>query len=109
MKIAQKREREKEQMAKMIRLYCRGKRHPADGSGLCQSCGGLLAYAQKRIEHCPHMADKTFCSKCPTPCYSAEMRTAIRQVMRYSGPRMLLYSPVLVLQHVLDSRRKTKK
>lgn len=37
---------------------------------------------------------KTKCHKCSVHCYMPEMRERIKEVMRYSGPRMLLHHPV---------------
>jgi hypothetical protein len=34
------------------------------------------------------------------------MRARIKQVMRFSGPRMLLTHPFLTVQHYLDGLRK---
>jgi hypothetical protein len=33
------------------------------------------------------------------------MRETIRIVMRYAGPRMLVYHPILAIQHLLDGMR----
>ena len=55
---------------------------------------------------------KSFCSACPVHCYSHEMREKVREVMRWSGPRMLLYHPLMTLHHMwIDyrSRRREKK
>jgi hypothetical protein len=32
------------------------------------------------------------------------MREKIRAVMRFSGPRMLLYHPITAIRHFLDNR-----
>ena len=43
------------------------------------------------------------------------MRDKIREIMRYSGPRMLLYHPLLLVKHMLTdqihvfSKRAEKK
>ena len=37
-----------------------------------------------------------------------EMREQIRQVMRFSGPRMLLYHPVLAVWHLICSKKELK-
>jgi hypothetical protein len=37
------------------------------------------------------------------------MREKVKEVMRYSGPRMLLHHPILALRHVFDGRKKPKK
>ena len=105
--IASKRLREKEMVAQMIALYCK-KRHGRK-NGLCPECQALLDYAQSRSDMCPFMETKTFCSNCRVHCYKPEMREKIRQVMRFSGPRMLLYHPVLAVWHVVCSVREKKK
>ena len=102
-----KREREKQIVSEMIRLYCR-KRH-GTRAGLCPECAELDAYARTRSDRCPFMETKTFCSNCKVHCYKPEMREKIRQVMRFSGPRMLLYHPILAVWHVVCSVREKKK
>ena len=42
-------------------------------------------------------------------CYQPQMREQIRQVMRFSGPRMLLYHPVLAVWHLICSKKESKK
>jgi len=34
------------------------------------------------------------------------MRTQIRQVMRFAGPRMLLHGPIAAVQHLAQTLRK---
>lgn len=89
----------------MIELYCR-KNHQAK---LCDECSNLLEYARKRIEYCPKMATKTFCCHCESPCYNQEMRQRIKDVMRYSRPRMIFYKPTLALKHLIQTRKDRKK
>lgn len=100
MDLSAKREQEKEIMTEMVALYCRG-RHGTVKGELCASCRKLLLYAHQRTSRCPHMADKTFCSNCPSPCYKPGERDQVRAVMRYAGPRMLFHRPLLVLRHML--------
>lgn len=57
-------------------------------------------YSFERIDKCPFMATKTFCSKCKVHCYNKEMRMLIKKIMRYSGPRMLFHHPFLLLKHL---------
>lgn len=103
MELEQKRKAEQEMVRKMIGIYCRGK-HKSKKGTLCPQCAALADYADARAEHCPRMAEKTFCSACPHPCYRPEMRAEMKQVMRYAGPRMLLYDPVAALRHLLLTR-----
>lgn len=101
-----KRQREKRTVAFMIRLYCR-KQHGAK-TELCPACAELLQYAALRSDKCPHMETKTFCSNCKVHCYKPEMRERIRAVMRFSGPRMLLYHPVMAIRHMIESRKEKR-
>lgn len=99
--IEKKRAHEKKLVSQMIALYCK-KRHGTH-AGLCPECQALSDYALGRIEHCPVMAKKSFCSRCSIHCYRPEMREKIRAVMRFSGPRMLLYHPVCAVRHAISS------
>ena len=102
---AQKREQEKQTVGLMIELYCHG-HHGTRGHALCPDCEALRSYADARVDHCPHMETKTFCSACKTHCYKPQMREAIRQVMRWSGPRMIFHHPVLAIRHLIAATRK---
>ncbi len=102
-----KRNKEIDLVTKMIQLYCKDKNHSS--TGLCQSCRELMEYSYSRIKHCPFMETKSFCSNCKVQCYRQEMRDKIRQVMRYSGPRMLLYHPILTIRHLLEDRREKRR
>ena len=103
MNINEKREREKETVSQMIRIYCRGKH---GGRTLCDECRQLDEYARERSDKCPFMETKTFCSNCKVHCYKADMRDKIRAVMRYSGPRMIFYYPVTAVRHIIETNRK---
>lgn len=101
--LNKKREKEMRIVSEMIGLYCR-KKHGS--KGLCPECEKLASYAAARIEHCPMMETKTFCSSCRIHCYQKEMREKIREVMRFSGPRMLFYHPVMAIWHVVCSMKE---
>lgn len=90
----------------MITLYCRRKHGTKIREELCPDCQKLCEYAQARSEHCPFMEQKTFCANCRVHCYKTDMREAIREVMRFSGPRMLLYHPVMTLWHLISSKQE---
>lgn len=103
-----KRQQEKAAVGLMIELYCRG-HHGTPRGRLCPDCAILRDYADARVDHCPHIATKTFCSVCQTHCYKPEMRERIRQVMRWSGPRMLFHHPVLAVRHLAETRKQKKE
>ena len=107
MDVTTKREREKETVSEMIRLYCK-KQHETK-QGLCPECAALEEYARLRSDRCPFMETKTFCSNCKVHCYKPEMREKIRAVMRFSGPRMLFVHPVMAIRHVIESKKEQKR
>lgn len=105
--INTKREREKEMVSLMIKLYCR-KNHGRK-NGLCPECVQLNEYAKMRSNKCPFMETKTFCSNCKVHCYKPEMRERIRKVMRFSGPRMIFHHPVLAIKHVIETKKEKRR
>jgi hypothetical protein len=88
----------------MITLYCRD--HHATGSQLCSECRALLDYAELRLEKCPFQENKTTCANCAVHCYTRSMRERVKEVMRYSGPRMTYRHPLLAFFHLIDGRKK---
>ncbi len=95
--------KEKAIVSLMIDIYLRS--HPSKRDDLIK----LKTYAFKRIEKCPFAATKTFCSNCHVHCYEAKMRSLIRQVMRYSGPRMIFYHPLIAVSHFISSIKERRK
>ncbi|MNI22020.1 hypothetical protein D3C73_755650 [compost metagenome] len=89
--------KEKEIVAKMIRLYCKKKHREKE---LCEECRNLNEYAMKRLSHCKFGEEKTACAKCPIHCYQPVYRQKIKGVMRFSGPWMLLYHPLESIRHI---------
>lgn len=101
-----KRRREKRLLQSMVGIYCR-KQHGR--RELCDDCAELLAYCARRSDICPRMAEKSFCLHCPSPCYHPVMRQRIREVMRFSGPRMLLYHPLAAVHHGLETIKQKSR
>ncbi len=91
----------------MIRLYC--KNQHGTKTGLCPECRALTEYACERSDICPFMENKHFCSNCRVHCYKPEMRDKIRQVMRFSGPRMIFHHPVMAIWHLIISKREAAR
>lgn len=105
-KVESKREQEKRTVALMIRLYCKNKHGMT--SELCPDCQALHDYAMLRSDKCPFMETKTFCSNCKVHCYKKDMRDKIREVMRFSGPRMIFYHPIMAIRHVIESKKEKR-
>jgi hypothetical protein len=96
---------EKKTVAAMVRIFC-AEHHP-DDRGVCEACGALLAYSHARLDACPYGDGKPTCKACPIHCYRPAEREAMRQVMRFAGPRMLLRHPWLSLVHLWKERFRT--
>ena len=78
---------------------------PAELSGLvrkplllCPDCAGLLEYAARRLRSCP-LDPKPACKKCPVHCYRSDYRERIREVMAWSGKRMILRGRLDLIRH----------
>lgn len=73
---------------------------------LCEECKQHLRYSLARLACCPYGNEKPACSKCQLQCHKAQEKDHIRQVMRTSAPPMLIYHPVLTIEHLLRSLKK---
>ena len=102
-----KKQKELEVVTLMISIYCK-KKHGCNGE-LCADCAELLEYVKLRRNRCPWGDNKPFCSSCKIHCYIPKMRKRIKDVMRFSGPRMLLYHPVIAIRHMMETQRQKKK
>ncbi|MCZ8132559.1 MAG: nitrous oxide-stimulated promoter family protein [Steroidobacteraceae bacterium] len=100
----------------MMQAWCKG-RHPdlpkqarlAAGvfPTLCEECAALLEYAAFRLEKCPYGEAKPTCANCPVHCYRKAPREQMREVMRTTGPGLLLTHPILSIRHLfVDGRRR---
>jgi len=83
---------------RMLLVFCK-KQHNTK-SGLCESCIELKNYALQRLEKCKFGNEKPACKVCPVHCYKPDMREKIRDVMRFSGPRMAFYYPIDAVKHL---------
>jgi len=90
-------QQEQATIAIMTHLFCRAKH--GTRQGLCPDCQELLDYAQERVAHCMFLSEKPVCARCPVHCYKAAQRERIREVMRFSGPRLLFKDPLAVVRH----------
>ncbi|MFC1718705.1 nitrous oxide-stimulated promoter family protein [Candidatus Poribacteria bacterium] len=94
-----KREKDSYILKQFVHIYCRGEHHMPRGE-LCADCQDLLTYSLKRLERCPQ-DPKPACKHCETHCYKPAYREKIRQVMRYSGKRMIRHGRLDLLYHYL--------
>ena len=99
-------EQEKKTVRQMIEICCHGKMHTpstnsGSGKGLCEECSTLLDYAYTRLDHCKFGEKKPTCKKCPIHCYKPDMKKKMREAMRYAGPRMMWYHPIVAIRHLI--------
>jgi hypothetical protein len=103
-------------LASFIRIYCKHQhadavKAPADLKThdveeicgeklwLCPDCQKLLAHAFYKRSHCP-MDPKPQCKDCPSHCYNPLYRQQIREVMMFSGRKLLLSGRFDYLLHL---------
>lgn len=92
-------EKEKNIVQLMIKLYC-DKKHKHRNE-ICNECQKLLNYAHEKLKYCKHGEKKSSCKKCIVQCYRQEMKERIKEVMKFSGPRMILYRPFEFFRHII--------
>lgn len=93
-------QKEKDTIKIMIEIYCKKKHKHKDM--LCDECQELLDYANKRLDFCKFGEGKSFCSKCSIHCYKMDMKAKIKDVMRFSGPWLIIYSPKQLIKHIFE-------
>ena len=90
----------------MIDIYCK-KKHKTKGI-ICDECQELKEYVSLKLDKCPFGKTKTFCSNCKIHCYKKDMREKIKEVMRYSSPKLIFHHPILLIKHVILSKGENK-
>ncbi|MBI1921598.1 MAG: nitrous oxide-stimulated promoter family protein [Geobacter sp.] len=101
-------------LASFVRVYCKAKHASVDpvsvelpealaasfrkGLSLCPNCAGMIAYALERRRKCP-LDPKPSCKHCRIHCYSKEYRAKIKEIMGFSGRRMIFRGRLDYLWH----------
>jgi len=96
-------------IGRFTEVWCAGHRHscreafPLPGAlkplQLCPDCAAFMAYAiQKRLT-CPLEAEKPSCKHCRIHCYAPQQRALVKQIMAWSGRRMMLRGRLDYLWH----------
>jgi hypothetical protein len=67
---------------------------------LCPECTKLLTHAFVKRTHCP-MDPKPACKHCPNHCYHPTYRAQIREVMKFSGRKLVMSGRLDLLVHLL--------
>jgi hypothetical protein len=91
-------------VAAMVRIFCHDV-HGSRSGQLCEPCQRLQVYADERLARCPFGPEKTTCRECRIHCYRPAERSAMKDVMRFAGPRMLGRHPWLAIRHLWLERK----
>jgi hypothetical protein len=91
-----------------VRVYCRAKHDDQAGvaiedldgkeTRLCRDCSALVAYALEKRRKCP-LDPKPSCKHCHIHCYSKDYRAKIKEIMAFSGRRMIMRGRLDYLWH----------
>ena len=90
-------EQDKQTIRLMVGLYCR---HRLPVREIPEEDEQLIDYAEQRLTHCRYGEMKPACKHCATHCYKPDMQEKVREVMRWTGPRMIFFSPKVAFRHI---------
>ncbi len=88
-------------IGKFVEVYCSGKhgtleRQPFKlpaGLGerrVCSECAAFMEYAVTKRIKCPLEAEKPSCKHCRIHCYGRVQREKVREIMSYSGRKLMM-------------------
>lgn len=97
-------------IGKFVEVYCHGKHRAAahtpvalpSGLGerrLCPACTAFLEYAITKRLRCPLEAEKPSCKHCRIHCYDQLHRAMVREIMAYSGRKLMMRGRLDYLWH----------
>ena len=87
------------------RIYC-GAHHDGakDAVGLCPACREAINATFGRAAACP-FGHEGNCQDCDIHCQRGEAQKRIREIMRYSAPRMALRHPFMTADYLRKKMR----
>lgn len=98
-------------LARFTQVWCAGHRHQGRTAfslpggirpvELCAACAAFMDYAVTRRIKCPLEAEKSTCKHCRIHCYAPEQRALVKQIMAWSGIRMIIRGRLDYLWHYL--------
>lgn len=99
-------------IGKFVETYCSGKHSgstrkacslPADLGHrlLCSDCTDFLQHAVMKRLNCPLEDEKPSCKRCRIHCYAAPHRENVREIMAYSGRKLIMRGRLDYLWHYL--------
>lgn len=96
-------------LAKFTEVWCAGQQHSGQQQitvyqrmqplTLCPDCTAFLQYAVKKRLCCPLEAEKPTCRRCRIHCYAPQQRALVKQIMAWSGRKMIMRGRLDYLWH----------
>ena len=83
----------------MTEMYCRA--HHGTREGMCPECEEFYLYAVKRIACCPFGDKKPVCGKCKIHCFGKGFKEKAKEIMAFSGPKLIYKHPWLSMRHLI--------
>ena len=89
------------------RIYCAAHHDSLfkDSAGLCGSCRQTVERTLERTVSCP-FGHEGNCQDCDIQCQRGEDQRRIREIMRYSAPRMAFTHPLMTIDYLRKKARK---
>ena len=94
-----------EVLREFLKIYCESKHRDRekttkDNITLCDECHDTLIYSAMRRKYCPQDPKPT-CKKCEIHCYKPKYRIKIKEIMRYSGKKLIKQGRLDLIFHYL--------
>ena len=97
-------------IGKFVEVYCTGKHWETEKKPfllpvdlgerrMCPECTIFMAYAIAKRMKCPLEAEKPSCKKCRIHCYAKTEREKVREIMAYSGRKLMMRGRLDYLWH----------
>ena len=88
-------------IGKFVEVFCSGKHADTEKQPfllpqvlgerlLCPECAAFMAYAIAKRMKCPLEVEKPSCKHCRIHCYAKAEREKVREIMAYSGRKLML-------------------
>lgn len=89
------------------RIYCKAHHQGTeqDEAGLCPSCREAVESTFARAANCPNHQTNN-CEDCEVKCQRGDAQKRIKQIMRYSAPRMIFCHPLMTLEYLRKKRAR---
>ena len=98
-------ERDLKTLEAMGRIFCAAHHGGGkDASGLCPSCRMTVDATFQRAALCPNGHEGN-CQDCLVHCQRGEAQARIREIMRYSAPRMAFCHPLMTADYLRKKLR----